>query len=412
MTRLCDIRSDHCQCATSFDLAWPCAVYAAIFFPTSLAISVLPLLLDASIWIAKSPYSTVPSATNNMSRPRRGAAVPAIANTNHSSSVIVSRSPSNSPEECRRSIKLTVKMPSSKLREVTSQSTFGRSIAVNSRDTFEAGEIMTGKRSTRTRATTKLKCYNESDDPDDWDESEESEDEVEVEANSPVEARSTTEEDDEDEDEDEDEEDEVDVATPLAPSKQVPSRPTARPTSQQIPRPQTKSLAKPALVITPAAAAGGPIKSVEEKQMEMENDEAEELSELDSNGEEEEQDERNMDAEGEEDDIGAEEDAEGDEDVDAEGDMESDVGTPGSGMGSPKAQTKRQRGQDEGAFLALPMEPQIKKVLTADEHRMRRAEMARRRKNLSEKRNEEEKVDVAISMMDGCITNNPPDVNH
>jgi Ino eighty subunit 2 len=30
--------------------------------------------------------------------------------------------------------------------------------------------------------------------------------------------------------------------------------------------------------------------------------------------------------------------------------------------------------------------------LTAEEHAMRRAEMARRRKNLSEKRNEEEKV--------------------
>lgn len=37
-------------------------------------------------------------------------------------------------------------------------------------------------------------------------------------------------------------------------------------------------------------------------------------------------------------------------------------------------------------------EPQVKKHLTAEERAMRRAEMARRRKNLSEKRNEEEKV--------------------
>lgn len=37
-------------------------------------------------------------------------------------------------------------------------------------------------------------------------------------------------------------------------------------------------------------------------------------------------------------------------------------------------------------------EAQKKKHLTAEEHAMRRAEMARRRKNLSEKRNEEEKV--------------------
>lgn len=37
-------------------------------------------------------------------------------------------------------------------------------------------------------------------------------------------------------------------------------------------------------------------------------------------------------------------------------------------------------------------EPQVKKHLTAEERVMRRTEMARRRKNLSEKRNEEEKV--------------------
>ena len=60
--------------------------------------------------------------------------------------------------------------------------------------------------------------------------------------------------------------------------------------------------------------------------------------------------------------------------------------------------TKRQRGRLDqvmgGDFLQLPMEPQIKKHLTAEEHAMRRAEMARRRKNLSEKKNEEEKMDT------------------
>ena len=44
--------------------------------------------------------------------------------------------------------------------------------------------------------------------------------------------------------------------------------------------------------------------------------------------------------------------------------------------------------------VQLLTEPQIKKHLTAEEHAMRRAEMARRRKNLSEKRNEEEKADT------------------
>lgn len=43
-------------------------------------------------------------------------------------------------------------------------------------------------------------------------------------------------------------------------------------------------------------------------------------------------------------------------------------------------------------MIVIFTEPQIKKHLTAEEHAMRRAEMARRRKNLSEKRNQEEKV--------------------
>jgi Ino eighty subunit 2 len=58
--------------------------------------------------------------------------------------------------------------------------------------------------------------------------------------------------------------------------------------------------------------------------------------------------------------------------------------------------TKRQRALVEegsdGGLMALSNEAQKKKHLTAEENAMRRAEMARRRKNLSEKRNEEEKV--------------------
>jgi len=46
----------------------------------------------------------------------------------------------------------------------------------------------------------------------------------------------------------------------------------------------------------------------------------------------------------------------------------------------------------------VAIEAQKKKHLTAEEHAMRRAEMARRRKNLSEKRNEEEKVSQAIQI--------------
>ncbi|KAI5301320.1 hypothetical protein KEM56_001822 [Ascosphaera pollenicola] len=65
----------------------------------------------------------------------------------------------------------------------------------------------------------------------------------------------------------------------------------------------------------------------------------------------------------------------------------------------PSRLTKRQRGNLGTDFLQLPMEPQIKKHLTEEEHAMRRAEMARRRKNLSEKKNEEEKMDVINKLL-------------
>jgi hypothetical protein len=51
-----------------------------------------------------------------------------------------------------------------------------------------------------------------------------------------------------------------------------------------------------------------------------------------------------------------------------------------------------------------PTEVQVKKHLTAEEHAMRRAEMARRRKNLSEKRNEEEKVLLSHSLSRSLLT--------
>ncbi|RKF74254.1 hypothetical protein GcM1_240058 [Golovinomyces cichoracearum] len=65
--------------------------------------------------------------------------------------------------------------------------------------------------------------------------------------------------------------------------------------------------------------------------------------------------------------------------------------------------TRRQRARfeegDSGHLMALPDEVQVKKHLTAEEHAMRRAEMARRRKNLSEKRNEEEKLETINKLL-------------
>ncbi|KAJ5899331.1 hypothetical protein N7495_004075 [Penicillium taxi] len=143
-----------------------------------------------------------------------------------------------------------------------------------------------------------------------------------------------------------------------------------------------------------APARGKAAKTVEEKEIELEDDEEE--------GDDDEEDDEDhlsvtdSDAEGEPDDQdeGAIPEANVDEleeedDDDMDEDMDSDVNAMGSGK-----TTKRQRGNLGNDFLQLPMEPQVKKHLTAEERAMRRAEMARRRKNLSEKRNEEEKMDT------------------
>ncbi|KAF9639672.1 PAPA-1-like conserved region [Lasiodiplodia theobromae] len=131
------------------------------------------------------------------------------------------------------------------------------------------------------------------------------------------------------------------------------------------------------------------VPSVEAKEMAMEDDQSEddELSELDSADEQDDEDIEEDDAEGEDDELDDE--------------MDSDEETPmsGSRAGTPDLSklTRRQRAAFEtyeGELISLSNEAQKKKHLTAEEHAMRRAEMARRRKNLSEKRNEEEKMDT------------------
>ena len=118
----------------------------------------------------------------------------------------------------------------------------------------------------------------------------------------------------------------------------------------------------------------GSLKSAEAKEQELNDDEDEELSELESP------------------DIGNDNEGGDDGLDDSDEDEFSRSATPDLAK-----LTKRQRGHfvaepEVGNLLALSNEAQKKKHLTAEEHAMRRAEMARRRKNLSEKRNEEEKV--------------------
>ncbi|GIJ88948.1 hypothetical protein Asppvi_007876 [Aspergillus pseudoviridinutans] len=238
-------------------------------------------------------------------------------------------------------------MPSSKLREATGGSARGSTSTRRSHNVFTENPIITGPRSSRPKRKLVEVSTSEGDDLEDQEE-----DEV---------------------DEDAPGEDDVDADGDLE-LDDAPPRP-----------PTSKRHAKGA-----ATSTGKAVKSVEEKEMELEeedDEDDEELSELDTDaeGEPDDQDESGL-GNG----NGGDEDLD-EEDEEDEEDEDSEEITPG---GDLSRLTKRQRGTLGNDFLQLPMEPQVKKHLTAEERAMRRAEMARRRKNLSEKRNEEEKMDT------------------
>ncbi|KAG5980045.1 hypothetical protein E4U55_004448 [Claviceps digitariae] len=96
-----------------------------------------------------------------------------------------------------------------------------------------------------------------------------------------------------------------------------------------------------------------------------------------------------------------EEDAEGEEEIG--GDAEADSGE-GSQEESPDLtkMTRRQRARFEDEpqeYMKLSDEVQVKKHFTAEELSMRRQEMARRRRNLSEKRTEEVKMETINKLL-------------
>lgn len=268
-----------------------------------------------------------------MSRPRRG--VPEVQ------SVTVARATSESPDESKKSIRLTVKMPSSKLREATSGSR--RNVTVNSRDNFEGVEILTGPRGSRAKRT--IVEESESDEDED-EESAASDDEQQDEEDE--EQEEDGEEDDEDEEAEEDSADadadaDADVDADVDADGDIVMDDEA-----SLPPPPviklTGSAAKPSLTVTPAQE--GKVKSVEAKEMELADDDDEELSELDSEGE------------GEEGENGEEEAAEIDE-MDQDDESRSvETGSRGSTPDVSKM-TKRQRSRLDqvmgGDFLQLPM---------------------------------------------------------
>lgn len=222
--------------------------------------------------------------------------------------VTVTRSVSGSAENPIRSLFLTVRMPSSKLREVTGGSARGSTSTRRSHNVFTENPIITGPRSSRPKRKLVEVSTSEGDDLADQEE-----DEV---------------------DEDAPGEDDVDADGDLELDDAPPRPPTSKRNAKGT-----------------ATSTGKSVKSVEEKEMELEEEDDEdddELSELDTDaeGEPDDQDESGL-GNG----NGGDEDLD-EEDEEDEEDNDSEEVTPG---GDLSRLTKRQRGTLGNDFLQLPM---------------------------------------------------------
>lgn len=333
--------------------------------------------------VSRSSAASTPAS----SRPRRSGPPTASANV---SSATVQRG-SGTSNDRRQSLKLTVKAPPSKLREVMRVNE-----ADSLLDTLGGGKVLDGPRSSRRTTLaarvvspaaqrSKYAEFGESDIEDDDEEDEDVEEEQDKDQedapNDFDELGAEPEGGTDDEDEDEDIEMEDAPPPPPPPKRQAVPKPpkiTLKPPAKTDPKQPTK----PKLVVTPAKV--GPLMSVEDQEMEddPDDDEVEESSDLsdedddeDEDDEEEEEEQTNLndeDAEGEEEEVVADQDALAagkalgpGEDDDDDLDDSSDE-TPVSGAATPDQgrMTKRQRGrpEDEGHLMALDMAPQQRKV--------------------------------------------------
>ncbi|KAI5241416.1 hypothetical protein E4T43_05490 [Aureobasidium subglaciale] len=261
-------------------------------------------------------------------------------------------------------LRITVKAPPSKLRQAIS----GDDAESDYPDADDSPEppVRTA-RSTRNPRTV---LDNESDEDQDDDDDEEDDEEDADGEEDDMDNTDMMDAEGSDEDADADADD-MDMDSPHPPAPTIRVLPATS---------STNSKPKVNLAVS-APPRRGNLKSVEDKELDDEDDDDDdELSDLQSGDEEPpvaEDDEEDLDSE-----------LEG-EDGDATLDLTK--------------LTRRQRAvydeeQDE-SLMALSNEAQKKKHLTAEEHAMRRAEMARRRKNLSEKRNEEEKMDTINKLL-------------
>ncbi|KAI1815753.1 hypothetical protein GGS20DRAFT_584188 [Poronia punctata] len=301
----------------------------------------------------------------------------------------VSRGPPLSPSDSNQHAHFSVKLPASKLRQATSSGRQGTS------DSFPGGEIVEGK---RNRSQKKSYIVETSDDDDEEDapgemeedeedaegedddmmDEEDAEGEIVVDDTMDIDAEGEDDEDAEGEDDDMD----MSAIPPPAPVLKV-----SKPASKKSGTGKRVTMQVP---VTKAPA------------IQAKDSDDEELSELESDPDEIQDtvkvgggDDEDEDAEGEDEEI--EEAGAGEED-----DLGSDE--DGSQAETPDLtkMTKRQRARFEengDSLLKLSDEVQAKKHFTAEELSMRRAEMARRRRNLSEKRNEEVKMETINKLL-------------
>ncbi|KAK1754320.1 PAPA-1-like conserved region-domain-containing protein [Echria macrotheca] len=327
----------------------------------------------------------------------------------------VSRDPpsstASSPADSGQHIHLTVKVPSNKLRQVTGGNKRSSS-GTTARGSYARSSTAAAAAGKRSRGPKKSYVVeSDSDEEDEEDEEEEGEDEIEVGNRAGLVDLEGDEDDDDDEemDDDEDAEGEVDDEMDLDAEGEeedadgdidmdiAPPPPPAITISRP---PKTTPAKKGVAIHKPSGKAAAAPKDDED------DDDDDELSELESEPEATELLGGDEDAEGEDEEVDI--DAEGEEievvDEDAEGEDEELDSDDGSRAGTPDLTklTARQRaklGDASHEYLKLSDEVQAKKVFTAEELSMRRAEMARRRRNLSEKRNEEVKMETINKLL-------------
>ncbi|KAJ3491079.1 hypothetical protein NLG97_g5664 [Lecanicillium saksenae] len=331
------------------------------------------------------------------SRPKRSAATKATENISVQSKWADNERTGDSPVPSRRSGRSAAYRDAPSSPESGSMPSRSRQSARGSRrsEQFDGGEIVTGK---RNRGAKKSYVVDSSPDDDDEDDME---DEVEVDLDEEdAEGEDEVDMDAEGEDLDADGDVDMDAGPPprrnkvtsIKVSRSAKPRSAARAAASRIVADDDDDdddeLSEPDSDLADETMGMG------DETMADEDAEGEEIEVAGDGDEDEEEDEEDEDEEQDE-----EEDAEGEADA-----QELDSDEDGSRAGTPDLakMTKRQRARfDEQPqeYMKLSDEVQAKKVFTAEELSMRRQEMARRRRNLSEKRNEEVKMETINKLL-------------